>query len=357
MPPFRRLVRSALPTLALCIALAGCQPGTSPSSTDGGSTASAPVADRARLSGTAVYRERIVPPPGSRLQVQLIDVLYGTAPEAVLAETEIEDVGPPPIAFSLDYDPASIRANGQYGLHAALYGPEGALLFVADVRHAVAPGRDEPVELSLGRVAQESADAPAIHPADGIGDAVNRRHWQCGELRVDTTFDPATLDTTLSFSGRRLVLAQTATATGTRHADKAGNEFRSEGDRALLTLDGQPQIECTPSDTPSPWTDAADRGIGFRAAGNEPGWWVEVGMGEAPTIEAVLDYGERSLEVEHAQPDELGYTGITADGERVTLVIDRTPCEDGMSGEAFEASARLEVDGRRYSGCGAFLFD
>jgi putative lipoprotein len=39
----------------------------------------------------------------------------------------------------------------------------------------------------------------------------------------------------------------------------------------------------------------------------------------------------------------------------VTLRARRGACTDAMSGEAFEASAELVVDGKTYTGCGRFL--
>ncbi|WP_170288381.1 YbaY family lipoprotein [Marilutibacter maris] len=373
MPSFRRSppILSIL-ALATSLALAGCQPdpgAPAPSTAGNSDNAGQAAPARSRIVGSALYRERIATPPGAYLRVQLIDNLLADTPKAVLAETRVENIGPPPIGFELDYDPASLRDDGQYGLHASLYGPDESLLFVTDVRHALQPGSEAPVELLLRHVAAGSGTDATAAVANGaltngalINEAVaantgQRRHWQCGELRVDADLDATTGDTTLSFSGRRLVLAQTPAASGTRHADDAGNEFRSKGENAVLTLAGRPQLECTLSDTPSSWTQAADRGIGFRAAGNEPGWWIEVGMGESPAITATLDYGERVLEIAHARPDGAGYTGTTADGVELRLEIDRRPCTDGMSGEAFEAGARLQVGGKGYRGCGAFLFD
>lgn len=305
-------------------AMAGCQPAGTPESPprETAGSANAPAA-QARISGTVLYRERVLLPPNARLQVQLIDSLLADTPRAVLAETTTDKLGAPPIAFALDYDPSTIRDSGMYGLHAALYGPDGALLFVTDTRQAVAPGSDVPVQLLLKHVVVGAAKCTV--PDDAAGSDVLRKRWQCGELRVDVDHDATTRTATLSFSGRRLVLAETPAASGTRHADDAGNEFRVDGDGATLTLAGQAQTECTRSDTPSPWTDAAERKVGFRAVGNEPGWWVEVGMGEAPAIKAVLDYGERRLEVAHAQAVGPGYAGSTVDGVAVRLRIERAP--------------------------------
>jgi uncharacterized membrane protein len=116
---------------------------------------------------------------------------------------------------------------------------------------------------------------------------------------------------------------------------------------------GQPAVE-QPAASPAS-QDAEDRASGFRAVGNEPGWIVEVGTGEAPAMRATLDYGERILEVEHAQRAGDSYTGTTADGTDLKLDINRTSCQDDMSGETFEAGAVLTAGEQSYRGCGAFL--
>lgn len=51
-----------------------------------------------------------------------------------------------------------------------------------------------------------------------------------------------------------------------------------------------------------------------------------------------------------------GFGGKTVDGTDVVLRI-REPCSDGMSGEAFQASAEFTIGASRYRGCGAYLFD
>jgi len=161
----------------------------------------------------------------------------------------------------------------------------------------------------------------------------------------------------IAFSGRTLALPHVESLTGARYADAAGNEFMRQADAAKLILAGDEGRDCTRSDRVSPWIEAASRGIAFRAIGNEPGWSVEVEKGESPALHATLDYGDRGLVVARARPAGLGFTGKAADGTAVTLEIQRTRCQDGMSGEAFEATARLVAGDKTYRGCGAFLAD
>jgi uncharacterized membrane protein len=172
---------------------------------------------------------------------------------------------------------------------------------------------------------------------------------------LDARLDGETMH--LAFSGRTLTLPHVESLTGARYADAAGNEFMRQADGAKLILAGEESRDCTRSDRVSPWIEAASRGIAFRAVGSEPGWFVEVGKGDSSSLQATLDYGDRRISVASMQPAGLGFSGKTADGTPVVLDIQRTRCQDGMSGEAFEATAQLVVGDKTYRGCGAFLAD
>lgn len=220
------------------------------------------------ITGNATYREKIKMAPGASLRVQLIDNLLADSPQAVIAEVTVEGIDHgSPIPFTLPFEPAKLRANGQYGLHASMYDVSGDLMFVTDTRVPVTPSDGKPVELPMRMV-------------------------------------------------------------------DSGDDTSS-----------------------SPWDDAKARGIGFRAVGNEPGWFAEVGMGEAPSLHAELDYGERMVDVGSLQPLSglLGYAGTAHDGASVRLVIERKSCSDGMSDATYPASATLTVGDRTYQGCGRFL--
>lgn len=196
------------------------------------------------------------------------------------------------------------------------------------------------------------ASAPAAPAPTTAPDA---EHWQCGEVLLDARLDAETMH--LDFSGRTLALPHVESLAGARYADADGNEFMRQGEGAKLILAGDESRDCTRSDRVSPWIEAAARGIAFRAVGSEPGWFVEVGKGDSPSLQATLDYGDREITVANAKPAGLGFAGATADGTAVTLAIQRVRCQDGMSGEAFEATVQLVVDDKTYRGCGAFLSD
>ena len=214
------------------------------------------------------------------------------------------------------------------------------------------PGRDAP---ALPPVAATPEPAPD-GPAGATQTPAPMQHYQCGDLLVGvaTSSDQAQL----SFSGREMLLTNVVSASGTQYDDGKGNTFRRDDAATTLTIDGVARDPCTRSERASPWVEAKSRGIGFRAVGSEPGWYVEVGRGEAPPLHALLDYGERTIDVAAVQPlgnGNAGFHGIATDGTAIELRVTPTPCNDGMSGEAFEASAELLVADKSYKGCGAHL--
>src|SRR5690606_41512251 len=77
-------------------------------------------------------------------------------------------------------------------------------------------------------------------------------------------------------------------------------------DRDSRPLDRTPATPAMPpSGTDNPtWKEAAARGVAFRAVGQEPGWYVEVGGSGAPGLHAVLDYGERTIDIADVQRSE-----------------------------------------------------
>lgn len=202
--------------------------------------------------------------------------------------------------------------------------------------------------------ATDGADAPSTSGAS----PGERLDFQCGDLAVGATFDEANGNARLSWSGQRLDLPNVTAASGARYADDAGNEFWTRGmDEARLTLAGQQPRNCVRADRSSPWDIAADKGVQFRAVGQEPGWLVEVreGLDGEPALTAHLDYGQRLLEATGLDRTGDGFSGQAADGTPVSLAVEERDCSDPMSGEQFKAGASLTVGGQEYQGCGAWL--
>ncbi|WP_133479430.1 MliC family protein [Cognatilysobacter segetis] len=318
------------------LALAGCTTPTAPAP-PGADARPAPVAETIR--GTATYLERIKMPPGASLRVELVDAGSGRT----LSTSLMRDVAGPPIPFAIAR-PAGASPAAGYALRALLLGPRGERWFETPAPVAV-PGT-YPVELRLRRVATGESAAPPT-PA-GVA------HWECGELGVMSRYEAGAARVQLAFNGHRLALPIARSASGARYADARGNEFWTKGATGRLALAGEPARDCVEAAQPSPWNTAAQQGVAFRAVGSEPGWSVQV-AGTPAMLDAQLDYGERRLRVPVTAVQN-GFEG-EADGKPLHLRAERRACQDGMSGQSFEATVTLEAGGRTYRGCGAWLQD
>jgi putative lipoprotein len=103
----------------------------------------------------------------------------------------------------------------------------------------------------------------------------------------------------------------------------------------------------------NPWQEARDRGIDFRAVGQEPGWFLEIDNGKSMRL--VYDYAQR--EAITPVPDPVARRGsttydATTEAHRLRVIIEDTSCNDAMSGEAFPRTVTVEIDGRSLRGCG-----
>ncbi|WP_417586161.1 YbaY family lipoprotein [Pararhodobacter oceanensis] len=121
------------------------------------------------ITGSASYRERIMPPPDARFVATLLDVSRADAPARVIAQSQTQEAGAPPYGFTLEYDTAEIDPLGRYAVRAALY--SGAqLLFTSDTATPVLTG-DAPSTVTLMMVRAEdqgTGDTPAPLGAHGL---------------------------------------------------------------------------------------------------------------------------------------------------------------------------------------------
>ncbi len=146
--PILRLIPVALLVTTIAAFASGCAPSRGPRGS-------------ANLSGTITYRERIALPPNARVEVQLVDATDENVPSPLVAERLIDTPGQIPIAFSLAYDPASIRASHTYALRVRIRVDQD-IWFASpfDVRVLTA-GNPTQVELQLNRVSASGAIVPA----------------------------------------------------------------------------------------------------------------------------------------------------------------------------------------------------
>jgi len=142
---YKRLKAVAMASLALM--LAACQ-----------TTKAEPTAT---VRGEVTYRERIAVPPGTQLEVLLLDVSRADAPSETISGVTLSDIGQPPYPFEIAYRPDQIVASHQYVVRARLM-HEGRLLFTTDQAYPVITrGHPTEVQLVLKRVgAPPTASTP-----------------------------------------------------------------------------------------------------------------------------------------------------------------------------------------------------
>ncbi len=122
----RKVIWSLVSVTAL--ALAGCNSSTQSPQANGSSpadtaSAAAPQANN-KVTGQITLREPAQLSPQAKLEVSLVDVsavptdangdATAAAPNAPLATKTISPVGPFPVSFELDFDPAKINPNNLY---------------------------------------------------------------------------------------------------------------------------------------------------------------------------------------------------------------------------------------------------
>jgi uncharacterized membrane protein len=104
------------------------------------------------------------------------------------------------------------------------------------------------------------------------------------------------------------------------------------------------------------WHKAKQRGVSFRAIGQEPGWLLEITTGRE--ILVVLDYGQTRLSLPYIEPivhNEESRTEFVLDSSDTIIEIRGEPCRDTMSGEQFSESVTITLIDRSLEGCGRAL--
>ncbi len=113
------------------------------------------MADGSAITGTVVYRERMLLPEGAQATVRLEDVSLADTPAKVLAETTVPATTSP-TAFVLTYSGSALEPGHRYALRASI--SAGAELLFATTEHIAFDGtQTDGFELLVRRVAADVA--------------------------------------------------------------------------------------------------------------------------------------------------------------------------------------------------------
>lgn len=156
---------------------------------------------------------------------------------------------------------------------------------------------------------------------------------------------------------KTLSLPHVASTSGARYGDGAVS-YWGKGEEALLEVGDEVHRGCRNDRTKAIWEQSKLDGVDFRAAGNEPGWTLEIRWGDRTVF--VGDYGQTRYEFPTPEPqeDEAARSTLIStreDGHALEVVLEARPCYDTMSGEPFETTVTVRLDGKGLSGCGRAL--
>ncbi|MGI9175589.1 MAG: YbaY family lipoprotein [Rhodothermales bacterium] len=320
--------------------------------------------DSAAVTGTVLYRERVALAPDAVVRVRLEEVDHANS-SAVAEETIRPDGRQVPLPFSLAYDPTDIEADARYEVRAEIRGSDGAKRWTTDVPFPVltqdAPS--EEVEVILQRVLPFEGMPPLptgrtlLYGCDVPGSGGEAFTFTVrpgpGEVGINL---PERL------GNRSLVLPQVRAASGSKFEGE-GVLFWVSGERIRLDVDEQTFGPCAerpqPLDREGAQDEAAQDGntqeqdVLFRAVGQEPGWTLEIVSDR--WMHFTYDYGEREVFTPVPEAEETSerttYHAVT-EAHDLRVVIEDEACTDVMSGEAFETSVTVTLDGEAYRGCG-----
>lgn len=127
------------------------------------------AAAKVTVSGSLLYRERLLLPAGASIDVRLVDLAQPDRPIAQ-AQTTTGSGARPPIGFTLNVEQSLFRAGAAYGLVAEIASADGAYWFRSETPVPVAPAAlDTPVEILLafaGRKPDPEASFAKLYDSD-----------------------------------------------------------------------------------------------------------------------------------------------------------------------------------------------
>ncbi|MGE5256200.1 MAG: YbaY family lipoprotein [Hyphomicrobiales bacterium] len=336
--PFRRSL-GATGSAFLTFIIAGCV------HLESGDTSSAHSTET--VSGTLTYRQRSALPPGSVIHVGLVEVRGKASDSVVLFEQSFVASGQVPIVFALAYDPKVIDPAKHYAVRARIT-DSGGRVFWATPRPApvITQGYPTEVEVLLAPAGSNETAPPATY------------FFECEGLEFTARYDQKGIY--LFLPGRTLLLPEIASGSGAKYTD-GKTTFWNKGEEALLEVDGKTYPQCRNNRRRAVWEDAKLNGVDFRAVGNEPGWYLEIYDKGAPEkIDFVGDYGQvyytfPNVQRETQEKRERKRYVARIGAHQLEVTLEKGPCLDDMSGEAFETSVTVKLNNRSYRGCGKRL--
>ena len=216
-----------------------------------------------------------------------------------------------------------------------------------------------PSHRSVGCVLMIAIVFAACGSSPPPADAIAVKQTPPAKPPIVARFDCDTLGLTATFHDdqvlieipeqRARTLPRVVSGSGVRYSN-GSDTFWNEGREATLELSGHTQ---TCRERQEPWQEAADRGVDFRAVGQEPGWFLEIDKDKQ--IRFVYDYAEHQVTAPVPAPTVKGASTVydaMVESHRLIVQIENASCTDAMSGEVFPQSVSVTLDSRTLLGCG-----
>lgn len=157
---------------------------------------------------------------------------------------------------------------------------------------------------------------------------------------------------------KTIQLPRVPSASGEKYSDKQ-TIFWSKGSESRLELRAQNHIACKNNRAKAIWEHAKLKGVDFRALGNEPGWTLELVGDDTIIFSHFYDKINKYVFIkpvpEVDQVVRKTVYKVKNKEHELSVTISGTPCQDSMSGESFESSVTVRLDGKLFNGCGKAL--
>lgn len=151
-------------------------------------------------------------------------------------------------------------------------------------------------------------------------------------------------------------LPQVPSASGTRY-EEDNIRLWSKGNVATLHYGNFSYEDCRSQPALAVWEAAKLRGVEFRAAGNEPGWVLEI-QGDELSLET--NYGNDHYRFDDAvvESDEATQSTRYTAGDKshqLIVTLESKTCQDSMADHSYETTVSISLDEQQLQGCGKSL--
>lgn len=132
-----------------------------------------------------------------------------------------------------------------------------------------------------------------------------------------------------------------------------------EDDVARLEIGAVMHEQCYNNPAKAVWAQAKLNGVDFRALGNNPSWILEIVQGKNIIFADYSNKLNRYLfdrpvpEIDKAASKTV--YKVSNKNHALSITIIGTPCQDTVSGEAFDFSVQVKLDDQLFTGCGRSL--